>query len=560
MRKGAVKDRRSVSGNVLPGFSVQDCAFLALAVALSSVLYVPHLGSYSDDWNFLRIFHFSEDQSLPGLIRSFFLTHPNTLARPVQALYFAVLFRLFELNPTGYHAINTAVLLSGLCVLYFVLRALTENRLIALAITLVYGLLPHYSTDRFWNAGSQANLSMALSFFSLYCDLRLLTSKGLAIWGWKAAALLGLTASALAYEIFMPLLLLSPLLIAFKWRELRASGSEVIPSRPELALACLSTPAVLVLIVIYKTGVSSRAGSVGWWVICDGLRSYVELTFGAYGVGLPHVLLTIARNYWNWWVSLSTLLLVIMISWYLARVTRQSNAQLPRASVLAMLALAGMAVTGISYGYFYSYFGVNTGINNRVAIAAAIGVAFSLVAVAGALSRVVCFRRRVNHFFDVSIALVCGCGCLINNSIASFWIDASYKQQEILGDMARHFSTLPQGSAVMLDGFCPWIGPGIVFETDWDVSGALALLYRDNTIAGDVVRPWMKVTEQGIQQKREGKVYSFASLYFYDVRRKESHRIADAGSALHYLAESAREDTDGCLANYRAFGAGLPIW
>jgi hypothetical protein len=249
-----------------------------------------------------------------------------------------------------------------------------------------------------------------------------------------------------------------------------------------------------------------------------------------------------------------------MISWYLNRAAGQSNAQLPPVLALASLTFVNMLVSGISYGYFYSYFRVNTGINNRVAIAATVGVAFSLVAVAGLLSRIPYRRRTVNHFFCVAIALICGCGCLISNSIASFWMDASNKQQGVLRDITQHFATLPRGSSIMLEGFCPWIGPGIVFETDWDVTGALALLYRDNTITGGVVRPWMRVNEQGIQLKKGKEIYSFASLYFYDVRRKEAHRITDPESALHYLDESARDDADGCLADYKSFGAGLPIW
>ena len=555
-----MKDGDSVFRNTLRSSSVQDCSFVALIIILSSILYVPRLGFYSDDWNFLRIFYFSTDQSLSGLIRSLFLADSNTLARPIQALYAAVLYLLFELTPTGYHAVNTAVFFSGLCAFYLVLRAITANRLITLAVTLVYGLLPHYSTDRFWYASFQANLSMSLYFASLYCDLQKLASRRPSIWYWQMLASLSLIVSTLAYEVFMPLFLINPLLLALKQRQLETTGKAVTQSWGELAMIYLGNPMILMLIVIFKTEVSSRAGSVGWSIINDAFASSVSLTFGAYGLRLPHVLLTIAMNYWNWPVFVVTLILAAMILWYLAQAARRSNSQLPLDSVLSMLVFLGMLGSGVSYGYFYSYFKVGTGINNRVAIAATVGVALSLVTITGLLSRILFRRHTSKHVFNVSIAFICGCGCLINNTIASFWIDASKKQQQILGDISQHLTTPAPGSFIMLGGFCPWIGPGIVFETDWDVTGALALLYRDNTLKGDVIRPWMKVSEQGIQTKREKGMYSFSSLYVYDIRKKEVQRIPNAESALRYIDESAQDDKMECLANYKAFGAGLPIW
>jgi hypothetical protein len=103
----------------------------------------------------------------------------------------------------------------------------------------------------------------------------------------------------------------------------------------------------------------------------------------------------------------------------------------------------------------------------------------------------------------VVVALIGGSGSLITNAISSFWIGASEIQHKILADMKDHFSPPERGSTILVTGFCAWNGPGIVFEATWDVDGALALLYEDKAIKGELVWPWMVPTEGGIPAGRD---------------------------------------------------------
>ena len=90
---------------------------------------------------------FSSDQSLVGLYDS---VRPATGQRPLQALIFATLYRLFGLDPLGYHLVNAGMLVAIAVLLYLVMRELRLPRLLCVGIPLVYSILPHYATNRFW--------------------------------------------------------------------------------------------------------------------------------------------------------------------------------------------------------------------------------------------------------------------------------------------------------------------------------------------------------------------------------------------------------------------------
>jgi len=133
--------------------------------------------------------------------------------------------------------------------------------MLSLAVVVVYASLPHYSTDRFWYAAAQANLSMTLYFFSSYCDLRELRSRGVRALAWKAGAVLALFASTLAYEVFMPLFLLNPVLLAFYRKRLQQrDGTQY--SGVRAAVSWILNPAALGIVVLFKTRSAKLAGVV----------------------------------------------------------------------------------------------------------------------------------------------------------------------------------------------------------------------------------------------------------------------------------------------------------
>ncbi|MGH2524761.1 MAG: hypothetical protein ACRDH2_19820, partial [Anaerolineales bacterium] len=265
--------------------TIQDALFLSLTLVLSFGLYLLRLGFYSDDWSFLGYLHTSADQLLPGLFNA--INGPQVQMRPLQVLYFASLYKLFGLNPLGYHVVNGSILVVGVLMFYLALRELDLPRPLALAVPLVYALLPHYATVRFWIAANQVNLSLALYFLSLYADLRTVRAGPRSFWGWKALSLFSLVSSGLAYEVALPLFVLNSALVWFHAR--RLGGAATLKRWGRAAQAGLLASNVLTvgLIMLFKLKTTIRIGgqtsfvSYMYWIA----RRALSLNYDQYDYG-----------------------------------------------------------------------------------------------------------------------------------------------------------------------------------------------------------------------------------------------------------------------------------
>src|SRR5262245_26181509 len=165
--------REPARAQMVPGdLSGRDGLFLLLVVLYSIVPYLRGLGFYEDDWALMGILSNAKDSSFPGLLRTLASAQPFFLVRPVHMAYSALLYWMFGLHPLGYHLVNAGVFASMILLFHRALDELGLDREIVLSVPLIYALLPHYSTDRFWLGTFQANLSLALYFLSLYAGLR----------------------------------------------------------------------------------------------------------------------------------------------------------------------------------------------------------------------------------------------------------------------------------------------------------------------------------------------------------------------------------------------------
>ena len=110
--------------------------------------------------------------------------------------------------------------------------------------------------------------------------------------------------------------------------------------------------------------------------------------------------------------------------------------------------------------------------------------------------------------------------------------------------------SIPHGSVLLLDGFCQYFGPGIVFETDWDTSGAVQRAFHDFSLSSDVVSQDMRSYGSHVETRYFRKLenrYAYGSdLFVYKVRNQSLTKLRSHESASAYLRAMNPSDTAGC--------------
>lgn len=500
--------------------------------------------------------------------------------RPFQVLYLTGVYWLFGLHPLGYHAVNNTLLLLGVVLFYLVLRELGQTRTVALSVATVYALLPHYSTDRFWFAAHPVTFSMALYFSSLYADLRAVRSHGNLVWTWKAASILSLLASTLTYEVFIPLFAFNLLLV---WMHARKLDSPTVTKLSNASLVLLSGSSALLVaaVAIFKQMTTVRlqvqtsfldhilsiaVRTVSWndqeYVHGLNFREALYVNYDAYGINLTLTAIKLLRGHtpdWTVW-ALSTLL-ALMIFRYLSSASQQEENVFAGGRMIKIIVF-GLVVFVLGYGIFFVSTDIQitaAGIGNRVSIAAAIGVAIFLVGFIGVVSLVVPFPIWRRRLFCGLVALLCAAGFLVIQTLSSFWVASYRKQKEVLADIRKQFPRL-SAATLVLDGVCPYAGPAIVFESDWDLAGALKVLYRDGTLQAFVVTPNLRIKEDGLYPSLYGKEtrYPYQNMWIYNFGRKRTYYLPNAAGARSYFESLNPDFSGGCPRGIE--GVGVPVF
>jgi hypothetical protein len=537
--------------------TLADCLFLVVAVSASFMLWVWDLGFYSDDWTFLGALSLHPDQSVPGLFGALFVR--ENVQRPLEVLFLVLLYSLFGLQPLGYHLSRIVVFVAAVLLLYLVLRTLRTERVLALAIGMVFATLPHYSTDRVWASTFMVVASVAFFLASLYCDLRTLDAGVRARWVWRTAALGFLVLGALSYEIVLPLFLLNPLLVwHLRLQRSGTVGAWCAQSRT-LLVPLLVQVAAVGLVALYKLRTTIRLEDDGsfayqlFWIVHHmlnpwpqehsyglNIRQALSVAYGTYGVELPRVALEAQRTYGDLATLAAAVAFGIAVCWYLHRSSGELDGWIRRRWLPLQLVGLGILVHALGYAIFLTNWNVAftpTGLANRTAIAAAGGVALVQIGVVVW----VCARLRTSTLrrglFCGLVGLLCASGFLINSAIASFWTRAYVEQLEILESIRTHVPPLAPNSTLLLDGVCSNVGPGIVFRTSWGFGGALDVLYGDYTLNGDLLSPRLQVFSDGVTTRLyEAEYhYSYDQLYVYHHGRKQVHRLTDEAATRHYM-------------------------
>jgi hypothetical protein len=548
---------------------IHDCLFLIVVAILSLSNYISGLGFYDDDWAILSLMSLSSDQSFTGVFTAVNSSWDNEI-RPIQFFGYASSYKLFGLNPLGYHLLNGIFFSTGLVLLYLILVALRQPRVLALSISVLFMLLPNYSTDRFWMAAHATNISMCLTFLGIYAHLRALRSGKGGFWGWEPFAILCIIASGLTYEVFLPLVLATAAFLFVS--ELAIDGTLTIGGRT-IAKAALRQGAIVLavaIVVFVKVLWAPRAALLTASVVGkDGISGYIVwvshyivkafvYSYGYHLLELPCTAWRALRNYADSTAVIiaSCIGIVIFVRLYTSWDRPSADAVSSRAK---MLIYVGCGIVLFIAGYSLAPIPpAKNGINNRAAIAGTLGVAVSIVGLLGMLISLAGGGWR-KALFSAVVGFMGMGGALTINVLANFWVQSYRLQKELLADIHSHNPAIPAGSTLIMDGVCPYNGPAPVFEAPWDLSAALSILYGHAGIQANIVTRWLRVEPNGliIPSANGPAVYPFRQLFVYHFGHKVSYALPDAPAAQSYFDNLSTDRASRCPTDF--YGNGVDI-
>jgi hypothetical protein len=529
-----------------------------LTLALSAP-WMLQLGFSSDDWIFLEAMVRTPGHSIVDSARA--ICNQNESVRPVKVVYQAVLYRLFGLDPIGYHIVNTLVLSAVAVLLVVALRKAGAPDRLAIAIGAVYSTLPHYSSVRFWYAANQGPLSILLGLGSFLAGLGAVRRGGGFAGAFTALSLLLMLASVMAYETAAPLFLLQAIVIA----KLSDERGSLWTSR----LWCLLTAYSLILVpaFIFKLFLTPRLPGLGVEAAIQAIgRRAIDavvpsaratqgldiaqaalMSFVDWGLRLPKVAVTAAEQLGAGPGVLAAAVIGLLAFFLIHGEIKET----PRHGSWSAIFLFGWGVVVFLLGWSIFLLApyvdhTPTGVGNRTAEAAAIGVAFVLCGLVTVATGWLGSWRRFSFAF--AIALLCAAGAIVNTALATYWVRSYRTQIAVVSAIAARVPLLSaENTDLLLHGVCQYEGPAIIFEGSWDLSSALGVRYG-RSISADVIHSGIELCDDGIRNMLYGeeKLYSWARVLLFDYPTGRLERFANLEQARLWFRSKDSMLDSGC--------------
>ena len=539
-----------------------DLLFIAIVALLATGQSVWDLGFHSDDWALVTDLALAPDQSLAGGLAS--LQPHDRAIRPLQFGLLALVYRGFGTNPLAYHLAQFGLVLLGAALLFLVLRKLRLDSALALGIALTWAVLPHHSSARLWVAAAQVPLAAAMYFAHQLAELRAAERSGRAAAGWRVLSGAAALASLLSYEIFLPFILLTPV-VTWWWSRVpaRGEGDRVSTGRAPrpvpFLLAAAPALAAATGALAAKAVLGTRLPSWSAWDrILRGGRTYLAIAaeqWDVYGVRAPVTVARAALDAGALGVAMAILAGAATFLYLRGRFTDTDAGfhESPGGMVLSLpasLIVAGLVAhfVGYSVGFLTGGLGPGAaGVNNRTAMAASLGVALVACGLAVLVARLV--GRHAAGVFAFTIAAVVASSGAVNAAVADDWVAAARRQTQVMERLRARVPNLRGIESVLIAGVCRYEGPGIVFESPWGVSGILGLTYRTPDISGDVIAPGTRVDGSGVWTEiyREETLFPFGGLVGYDDRRGAAVLLQDSAAAAAFIRDALEADAEsGC--------------
>jgi hypothetical protein len=459
---------------------LEDSSLLILLVCLSALPYVASLGFYCDDWDFFGQYSVSPHHTFVGYCLKLFSAPTRMLIRPMQVFYLAGLYSLFGLHPLGYHVVNTLMLAATAVAFLLVLTELELPRHLAFGIPLLYSLLPNYSTDRFWYAAFQTNLSMATYALGFYLALSTLRKRNGSFYVWTLLTILALATGLLAYDVVLPLVGLTIVTVWLRGRKLGVSSSKLLLLNLAMITMLLAVTGFKFIVAHRLLHQGSNIYQIKWTLmhIFDpnmpgrmelNLLRALQVNYVELGLYLPRASYRIMSGSslrLEFWISA---VVALTVFWYVKRIFAGGIETYLRTFAASFAVFVG------GYAIFLTTSGIQlttTGMGNRVNIAATAGVAMTLVCASGILSGLFRSERYRSLVFSFLVSAFCFCGCFVTNGIASYWVIASQQQRAVLDGLRSQITHLEPGTTLLLDGFAPTSAPRLFSRVSLDFGGS----------------------------------------------------------------------------------------
>jgi len=493
---------------------------------------------------------------------------------------------VFGFSPDGYHLLNTFLFFLDAILIYLILKKLKLHRIIYLSIPLIFILLPNYSTIHFWPSVFPNHFCLVLFLCSFLFDLKALESDFPKLLIWKLISVIAIVVNVLTYELFLPFFYLSLILTTYYFKQLKINnldltGNDKKINVKKLIYLLLTNFLSLKIALVYKLfftvtsvrmlGSETSLSDHFKWLIVNVFRlDYSEYDYGfnikqslltnfyEYGLMLPDKLLQVYHYYPDKGIFFLSLVITFIVFGYVYRVVKKYDFKIFNLKTVSKITIAGVIIFFWGYSIFltnYSIAFTPTGIGNRVSIGAAIGVAITWVGLIIGICILIKNDKFRNIFFSFSVTTLCVSGFIIINTISSFWIKASDSENEVLKEIKNSIPVLPDSTILMLDGVCSYIGPAIVFESSWDLAGALRIAYSNKNLKADIITPTLGITVDGFITSMYGEDYFYPyTILIYNYYQKRVYRINNIKEALDYF-ESVDSNYNGiCPEGYEAHG------
>ena len=407
---------------------------LTVVTSCAFARFISSSSFYSDDWaDAADRFYTPGGVTVANVISRF---HDVFAYRPVLALYVPLKYTLFGTSP-ALHAIWSATLgLTVAFLLYVLLREYSIERVHALMIGALTLLFPWSDSVRLWASANVQNLSIAFALAGLIAAAR-----GFSTQSWRLHLSAGLlfAASALTYELTLPVIAASGLLHVFTvgwsraWRRwlcdlvIVAGGVFWVRTHTPRSFSGLDLAWRHALDIAHDGGVlAARA--------IDPLSTepHVKIVLGV-------VILTVAVGVINIWRGV------------------------PDAQKWGALAAAGSATAALGWLAFVPADPYYTpgifGIDNRVNGLAGIGLVIATYTLLGVMaSTVLAATGSLPQWTGAAVvailagALAVSYAVVLNRHI-SVWLSATRAQEKVDSALLAAFPSVPPGALVVSSGW-----------------------------------------------------------------------------------------------------------